>query len=60
MVKSLPSDAPALNLSEILWRFLTYSWLPVSASTSFQCLCTAVEDTLTRLGTDDTSNLQAA
>src|SRR2546429_780670 len=60
MIKYLPAYAPELNLIEILWRFLQYSWRPFSAYTSFQCLCTAVEDILTRFGTDDKIPFQAA
>jgi DDE superfamily endonuclease len=29
--KYLPAYAPELNLIEILWRFMKYSWLPFSA-----------------------------
>jgi hypothetical protein len=60
MVKYLPADAPELNLSEILWRFMTYSWLPFSAYASCQCLSEAVEEILTRIGTDYAINFQAA
>ena len=60
IVKYLPAYAPELNLIEILWRFIKYYWLPFSAYTSFQCLCQAVEDILTRFGTDDTINFQAS
>ncbi len=60
MVKYLPAYAPALNLIEILWRFMKYYWLPFSAYTSFQCLSEAVEEILTRIGTDYTINFQAA
>jgi transposase len=60
IVKYLPSYAPELNLIEILWRFIKYYWLPFSAYTSFQCLCEAVEDILTRFGTDYTITFQAA
>lgn len=60
MVKYLPSYAPELNLIEILWRFIQYYWLPFSAYTSFQCLWKAVEDILTRFGTDYTITFQAA
>ena len=45
---------------EMLWRFIKYYWLPFSAYTSFQCLWNAVEDILTRFGTDDTITFQAA
>jgi transposase len=60
IVKYLPSYAPELNLIEILWRFMQYSWLPFSAYASFQCLSEAVEEILTRIGTDYTINFQAA
>ena len=60
IVKYLPSYSPELNLIEILWRFIKYYWLPFSAYTSFQCLCTAVEDILTRFGTDYKITFQAA
>jgi transposase len=60
MVKYRPAYAPELNLIEILWRFIKSSWLPFSAYTSFQCLCKAVEDILTRFGTDYKIAFQAA
>ena len=60
IVKYLPAYAPELNLIEILWRFIKYYWLPFSAYTSFSCLCKAVEDILTRFGTDYTITFQAA
>lgn len=60
IVKYLPAYSPELNLIEILWRFIKYYWLPFSAYTSFQCLCKAVEDILTRFGTDYTITFQAA
>ena len=31
IVKYLPAYSPELNLIEILWRFIKYSWLPFSA-----------------------------
>ena len=60
IVKYLPSYSPELNLIEILWRFMKYDWLPFSAYTSFQSLCEAVADILTRFGTDYTITFQAA
>ena len=54
IVKYLPSYAPALNLIEILWRFMKYYWLPFSAYMSFQCLLQAIEEILARFGTDYT------
>ena len=59
MVKYLPAYAPALNLIEILWRFMKYSWLPFSAYTSLQCLYEAIEQILTRVGTEYTIAFQA-
>src|SRR5262245_16868555 len=58
IIKDLPSYAPELNLVEILWRLIKYYWLPFSAYPSCPCLCKAVEDILTRFGTDDTITLQ--
>jgi transposase len=60
IVKYLPAYAPELNLIEILWRFMKYYWLPFSAYASFQCLSEAVEEILTRIGTDYTIDFQAA
>ena len=60
IIKYLPAYAPALNLIELLWRFMKYSWLPFAASTSFHCLVEAVEAILTRFGTEYTINFQAA
>ena len=60
MVQDLPAYAPELHLIEMLWRFIKYYWLPFSAYTSCSCLCKAVEDILTRFGTDFTINFQAA
>jgi len=60
IVKYLPSYAPELHLIEMLWRFIKSYWLPFSAYTSFECLCKAIEDILTRFGTDDTIAFQTA
>lgn len=59
IIKYLPPYSPELNLIEILWRFMKYHWLPFSAYMSFQCLVQAVEDILTRFGTDYTITFQA-
>lgn len=58
IVKYLPPYSPELNLIEILWRFIKYHWLPFSAYASFQCLVAAVEEILTRVGTDYTITFQ--
>jgi hypothetical protein len=60
IVKYLPPYSPELNLIEILWHFMKYHWLPFSAYMSFQCLIQAVEDLLTRFGTDFTIAFQTA
>jgi transposase len=60
IIKYLPAYAPELNLIEILWLFMKYSWLPFSAYTSFQCLYEAVEQLLTRVGTEYTIAFQSA
>jgi transposase len=60
IIKYLPSYAPALNLIELLWRFMKYYWLPFSAFASFQCLVEAIEEILTRFGTEYTISFQAA
>jgi len=37
-VKYLPTYSPELNLIEIVWRFIKYLWLPLSAYSSFKNL----------------------
>jgi hypothetical protein len=54
IIKYLPPYSPALNLIEILWRFMQYDWLPCSAYMAFQSLLQSIEDILTRFGTDYT------
>jgi transposase len=60
IIKYLPAYAPELNLIEILWRFMKYSWLPFSAYASFSCLYEAIEQILTRVGTEYTIAFQPA
>jgi transposase len=38
----LSAYSPELNLIEILWRRMNYTWLPLSAYLSFDCLCDEV------------------
>jgi transposase len=52
IIKYLPSYSPPLNLIEILWRFMKYTWLPFSAYTSFASLCQAVAQILKQFGTE--------
>jgi len=51
-LKSRPASSPALNLLEILWRFMQSPWLPFSASTSFARLRRAVAQILKQFGTE--------
>ncbi len=46
----LPSYSPELNLIEILWRFIKYHWLPISAYHSFRSLVENVEYILRNVG----------
>jgi transposase len=38
IIHYLPTYSPELNLIEILWRFLKYQWLPLSAYESYSTL----------------------
>ena len=60
IIKYLPAYAPELNLIEILWRFMKDYWLPFSVYASFSCLYEAIEQILTRVGTEYTIAFQAA
>lgn len=46
----LPSYSPELNLIEILWRFIKYEWIDVSAYQSWQSLVEYVEKVLREFG----------
>ena len=46
----LPSYSPELNLIEILWRFMKYEWIEVSAYRSWQSLVDYVEKVLREFG----------
>jgi len=59
MIQYLPPYSPELHLIEILWRFINYHWWPFSAYKSLPWLVQAVEDILTRFGTDYTRSFQA-
>jgi len=60
IIKYLPAYAPELNLIEILWRCMKYYWVPFSAYASFSCLYEAIEQILTRVGTEYTIAFQLA
>lgn len=46
----LPSYSPQLNLIEILWRFIKYEWIEISAYQSWQSLVKYVEKVLKEFG----------
>lgn len=52
LIKYLPPYSPELNLIEILWRFIKYKWLPLSAYLSFKTLVAAVEKVLKNVGSE--------
>ncbi|NNM59570.1 MAG: IS630 family transposase, partial [Legionellales bacterium] len=48
--KYLPPYSPELNLIEILWRFMKYSWISFSAYSCFNSLKTEIERVLCEVG----------
>jgi transposase len=50
-LKYLPTYSPELNLIEIVWRFIKYSWLPLSAYLSFKSLKNSLKNVLEGIGT---------
>jgi len=42
----LPSYSPELNLIEILWRFIKYEWIEISAYKSWETFVGSVEKIL--------------
>jgi len=51
-VKYLPTYSPELNLIEIVWRFIKYSWLPLSAYLSFKNLKNELQQVLDGIGSE--------
>lgn len=51
-IKYLPSYSPELNMIEILWKRMKYSWLPLTAYTCWTSLTDAVEHILKNVGRD--------
>ncbi len=49
-VKFLPTYSPELNLIEILWRFIKYNWLPLTAYLSFKHLKDELQKVLDGVG----------
>jgi transposase len=50
IIKYLPPYSPELNLIEILWRRITYTWLPFSAYACLNALIETLEDILSQVG----------
>ncbi len=50
IVKYLPTYSSELNLIEIVWRFIKYKWLPLSAYLSFKNLKATLQDVLDGIG----------
>jgi len=48
----LPAYAPALNMIEILWRFMKYEWIAWWAYTSWVHMVEYVENILKKFGTE--------
>jgi transposase len=52
LIKYLPPYSPEWNLIEILWRRITYTWWPFSASACLNALIEALEDILSQVGSE--------
>jgi transposase len=50
LIKYLPTYSPELNLIEILWRRITYTWLPFSAYECLNALREALATILSHVG----------
>ena len=50
LINYLPTYSPELNLIEILWRFIKYEWLPLSAYNSFNDLKLSLQYVLDNIG----------
>ena len=50
IIKYLPPYSPELNLIEILWRRIKYTWLPFSAYACLNTLIEALEDIWSQVG----------
>jgi transposase len=51
-IKNLPTYSPELNLIEIVWRFIKYSWLPLTAYLSFKHLKIELLKVLENIGSE--------
>lgn len=52
IIKYLPPYSPELNLIEILWRRIKYTWLPFSAYDCLNALSKALETILSQVGSE--------
>ena len=52
LIKYLPPYSPELNLIEILWRRIKYTWLPFSAYECLNALSKALETILSQVGSE--------
>ena len=52
IIKCLPTYSPELNLIEILWRRIKYTWLPFSAYACLNALSEALEAILSHVGSE--------
>ena len=52
IIKYLPPYSPELNLIEILWRRIKYTWLPFSAYACLNALSEALEAILSQVGSE--------
>ncbi len=52
IIKYLSPYSPELNLIEILWRRIKYTWLPFSAYTCLDALSEALETILSQVGSE--------
>src|SRR5260370_4881694 len=52
IIKYLSSYSPELNLIEILWRRIKYTWLPFSAYACLNALSEALETILSQVGSE--------
>jgi transposase len=52
IIKYLRPYSPALNLIEILWRRIKYTWLPFSAYECLNALSEALEAILSKVGAE--------
>ena len=52
IIKYLSPYSPELNLIEILWRRIKYTWLPFSAYACLNALSEALETILSQVGSE--------